>query len=296
MTHTAPATAPADAPEQDLLTIGSDALAVRVDPLGARIGSIVDRRTSTEFLLVTPWADEVWDPVPLSQGSSVEWHRRYPGGWHTLVPHSGDERTVGGMEHPFHGEASWRTWRLVDADPSSCTHEVVLRTVPLRVRRSVRIDGGTVRVTQTVTNLSPEAVSFTWTEHPALGPAVVGPRSRVTVCGEDVGVQFPRDEGGVGGFRSIHVAGAGDAEVTDPDTGAFARLTWDVALLPHLHVWQEHHATDGFPWWRTVNTIALEPASRPYWPEDDRLGPVVVDGGGRVTGEFALEVGFVTAV
>lgn len=291
MKRTAPANASADARALEKVSIGSTALDVAVEPLGARISSIIDRRTGTEFLLSTPWADEQWEPIALSAGTSVEWHRRYPGGWHTLVPHAGDERTVAGVEHPFHGEASWRTWRLVEHDDAVCAHEVVLRTVPLRVTRRVSIEGPTVRVEQRVENLSPEPIDFTWTEHPALGPALIGPRTAVTTPAGRLDLAFPQSEQGVSGFRSLPVGDRGEATIADPDSGAFGRLRWDARLMPYLHVWQEHHATDGFPWWRTISAIALEPASRDYWPDGEGLGPVVVPGRGVVAGVIELTVG-----
>jgi hypothetical protein len=95
----------------------------------------------------------------------------------------------------------------------------------------------------------------------------------------------------VSGFRSLRVGDRGEATIADPDSGAFGRLRWDARLMPYLHVWQEHHATDGFPWWRTISAIALEPASRDYWPDADGLGPVVVPARGVVDGAIELTVG-----
>jgi hypothetical protein len=116
----------------------------------------------------------------------------------------------------------------------------------------------------------------------------------VLVAGQDVGVEFPQGEAGVSAFRTFEAVARGEAEIREPDTGAFARLRWDAALLPYLHVWQEHNATDGFPWWRAVSTIALEPASRPYRSDDqESLGPIVLEAGREVRADFVLTVGFV---
>jgi galactose mutarotase-like enzyme len=293
VTETA-AVAAGDVAPRPIVTIRSAELTVTVDELGARIASIVHRKGATEFLLETPWADKRWDPVQPDDGSSREWHRRYPGGWHTLVPSAGDERTVDGVEHPFHGEASWRSWNLVRSSIASCTYEVEFRTAPLRIRRTVSVVGETVHVAQAVTNRSELPCTLSWTEQPALGSAVVGPRSQVLVAGQDVGVEFPQGEAGVSAFRTFEAVARGEAEIREPDTGAFARLRWDAALLPYLHVWQEHNATDGFPWWRAVSTIALEPASRPYRSDDqESLGPIVLEAGREVRADFVLTVGFV---
>jgi hypothetical protein len=275
-------------------TIRSAQLAVRVEDRGARIAAITHLPSGTEFLLRTPWAGERWDPLPLEQGSNAEWHRRYAGGWHTLLPHAGDERVLRGIAHPFHGEAAWRLWSRTGGDEGSCTHRVLLRSAPLEVTRTVAVAADAVTVTQQVANLSAERVGFTWTEHPAFGAALIGPRSTVSMGGVGLGIAFPGEEGGLAGFRTFEARGTGDALVSNPATGVSARLRWDTGLLPYLHVWQEHHASDGFPWWRAVSTIALEPASRPYGAAEGQqaaLGPIELDPFARMSTVFELLLG-----
>lgn len=281
--------APAVAAAGSIL-LGSETLAAVVEPAGGRIASLVHTPTATEFLLRTPWAGERWEGTYPAHNSSAEWHRRYAGGWHTLIPHAGDEREVDRVGHPFHGEAAWRQWRVCDSDDSSVRLEVILRTVPLRVERTVRLTADALIVTQTLVNLSGRPVNVTWTEHPAFGPAVSGPDARIRV-GDGA---FDRELTGTGQhfstFRSVP-AGPGVAEVVNAGSGAFARLRWDADLLPHLHVWQEHESEGGFPWWGTVSALALEPASRVYDAEDAALGPIVVPGSESLTSSFRLEVG-----
>jgi len=277
--------------EKTRAAIASEQVAVEVDERGARIASIVDRRTATEFLLVTPWGEAPSRAEPYAAGSSPEWHRCYAGGWHTLVPHAGDERTVGGVEHPFHGEAAWRTWREVARTAASCTHQVELDSVPIDATRTVAVAGDTVTVVQRLRNRGDGPVAFTWTEHPAFGPAVVSPRSTVRLAGADAGVEFPQDGAGLSGFRTLEVAGDAEVSISNPDTGALVRLRWDARLMPYLHIWQEHNASDGFPWWRRISAIALEPASRGYWPDGPELGPVLLAAGETIEARFELAVG-----
>jgi galactose mutarotase-like enzyme len=285
--------------EHHLLDSPGGTLRLTVDPIGARIASIVDLHSDVDLLLHTPWEQEHWARAYSASNSSVEWHRRYQGGWHTLIPHAGDPRTIDGVEHPFHGEAAWRAWRTVELSATVCALEIVLRTVPLRVTRRITVSDAGVVVSQRVENLSGAAVEFSWTEHPAFGAAVIGPRTSVRVAGRPVKTHFPEDGEAYSGFQTVLArnrddpAGTGVAEIRSPDTGRLVRLRWDAEVLPYLYLWQEHGGNQGFPWWGQVNTIGLEPASRLYLPgEGDRrsLGPLRVDGDGTLTSWIALDL------
>ncbi len=280
-----------EAPDRHI-QIGSPggAYSVTVDATGARVSSIVHTGTETEFLLHTPWADEEWSGAYPSGSSNEEWHRRYAGGWHTLVPHAGDARTLGGVEHPFHGEAAWRRWRLVEQDAASCTLEVMLRSAPFTVRRRVRVTGSGVEIEQRVTNFSDRDVAFSWTEHPAFGSALTGPSSKLSIGGDPIEAVFPRDGYPYAGFRTVLAEGRGVVELRNEDTGTAVVLRWDPELFPYLYVWQEHHQTAGFPWWGQLDTIALEPASRTYESEGGALGPFVLAGGANLTACFGLDL------
>ncbi|NII69925.1 hypothetical protein [Microbacterium ulmi] len=260
-----------------------------VDSLGARIASIVHVASGREFLLRTPWADEELAHATASADSSFEWHRRYAGGWHTLIPHAGDAVRIDGVEHPFHGEAAWRRWRVVEQSAAELRVEVSLRTAPLLLSRRIRVTDDGVRVLQRVRNTSREPVAFSWTEHPALSETVIGPRARMSLDGAPVDVAFPHADASGSAFAELPVPGRGDVAIRNPDTGAAVRLRWDAAALPFLYVWQEHR-TPGFPWWGAVDTIGIEPASRPYDGAEDELGPLVVEGSGELSLEFALDV------
>ncbi|SDE25570.1 hypothetical protein [Glycomyces harbinensis] len=261
-----------------------------VDPDGACVSSIVHAATGTEFLLRLPWEDEDWTGVFAFEGSNQEWHRRYAGGWHTLVPHAGDARTVDGVEHPFHGEAAWRRWRVIESSPFSCTLEVVLRTVPLTVRRRVQATATGLAVRQSVANHSGREVAFSWTEHPAFGSALIGPGTTVRIGDDPIEAVFPDEEAPHGGFQTVRAKGRGAVELRNADKGTAAVLHWDPEILPYLYVWQEHRKTTGFPWWGRADTIALEPASRPYESDGGPLGPLTLAGGATLTADFALEL------
>jgi galactose mutarotase-like enzyme len=269
-----------------LLTSPQRKFTVIADQSGGHISSIVRTACQTEFLLRTPWEDEHWAGQFAAGNSSEEWHRRYPGGWHTLIPHAGDARQLDGVEHPFHGEAAWRHWRIVDQEEHSCTFEVVLRTVPFRVRRRIEATDSGVRVEQSVQNISAAAVLFSWTEHPAFGDALIGPNSTLTISGEPLAADFSRS-----GFQTLKVNGRGVAEIRNEDNGYLARLSWNPVLMPYVYIWQEHGESVGFPWWGSTNTVGIEPASRPYHHDESCLGPITLDGGNTMTARFDLELG-----
>lgn len=270
------------------LTSHDGAFTVVIETLGARIASIAHAPTGTEFLLCVPESDE--RPPRVSRDSSAEWHRRYAGGWHTLVPHAGDARTLDGVEHLFHGEAAWQHWRVIAQEDASCTLEIALSTVPLVVRRRVTVTRTGVRISQHITNLSERDVAFSWTEHPAFGSALIGPDTTLTIDDDPIDVRFPGTDDSHSGFLSVPVNGRGVVRLRNNAAGISLTLRWDPDLFPHLHVWQEHHYTTSFPWWGRVDTIALEPASRPYDADPDRLGPLVLARGATMTADFVLEL------
>ena len=240
------------------------------------MSSIQHTATGTEFLVRTPWADEEWSGTYLSGSSNKEWHRRYAGGWHTLVPHAGDERTLGGVEHPFHGEAAWRRWRLVEHDAASCTFEVVLRTTPFVVRRTRDRDRGRRRgAAERHEPVGPRR-RLHLDGAPGVRRALIGPSTKLLMGSDPIDVYFPRDGNAHGAFQTVLAEGRGTAELRNHDTGAAVVLRWDPELFPYLYVWQEHHQTAGFPWWGLMDTIALEPASRGYDSDGGPLGPIVL--------------------
>jgi len=260
--------------------------AVAVDESGARIASVVETTTGTEFLLQLDGRDSEEPESPPAAESNRRWHERYAGGWHPLLPHAGDDRVVDGVAHPFHGEAAWRRWRTVGLDDASCTLELALGTVPLLLRRRVEATDAGVVVRQQVENFAPRDVAITWTEHPAFAEVLAAADASLTVGDTPVDVCFPAPGRSHGGFRSVPAGASGVARLRSG--GWDAVLEWDPVMFPQLHVWQEHRATAGFPWWGRTSTIALEPASRPYDLTDETLGPIVVPALGVVTAEFSL--------
>jgi galactose mutarotase-like enzyme len=260
---------------------------VVVERTGATIASI--EAGGTELLWRAPWAGEEWDDGNPARDSHAEFHARYPGGWHTLLPNAGDAFDVDGVAHPFHGEACRRPWRIVESGASFCTLRVVLRTSPLVVRRRVDAVADGVLVTQEVTSYGADPVAFTWVEHPAFGPALVRPGSSVTVGGRPLDLVIPGPDAT---HAAMTVVDAATARITSPSGGLTAELRFDTRVFPLVQVWQEHRAQRGFPWWGVVDTLAVEPSAAAYGArsEGDPLGPLTLAPGGRLAAKLHLRV------
>ncbi|NUT34412.1 MAG: hypothetical protein HOV79_15185 [Hamadaea sp.] len=240
------------------------------------------RADGRELLLRTPWAGI--DDGPPMAGSAAEWHRRYRGGWHLLLPRPLGPATAGGIAQPFHGEAAWRRWQLEQTSPTACRARVLLRTVPLTVDRSLEVSGSTLRVTTTVRNVGPAAVRFGWAEHPSFDAGVFD-GGHVELDGTHLAVvPLGRDA-----FTDRQIA-TGRARIAGRD-GFGVDLHWDAGLLGRAYVWQERRATPGFPWYAAADALAVEPASQPHDHPDDDLGVLTLAPGHARTGLVTLTVG-----
>lgn len=261
-------------------TLEAHGIRVVVAPDGGRIAAIaVD---GVDLLARTPWADEPADTWAMST-SSAEWHRRYRGGWHLLVPAAGDPSTDAAVEQPFHGEAAWRTWRL-ERSEVAITARVLLRTQPLRVERTVALFPGRVSITTRVHNDGADEARIVWVEHPALAGALFDDADvrlgDTTVTAVDApGTAFADLDGT-----------AGTVEVRSRSAGVDLRMCWDGALLPRLYVWQERSGSTGFPWWGAVDAVGLEPASDAYGTATVGTGSVRIAAGAEVESEVVWEI------
>jgi hypothetical protein len=273
------------------ISISSDALVATITPeRGADIVQIVDLATGTPLLAESP-TGLVRSTAGSATDSMSAWLRGYPGGWQLLVPNAGPEREHEGAREGYHGEASIATWDVLAQDSASCELETHLATAPLLLRRRVSITGDTLTVTDEIKNLSPDAVETRIVQHPAFGAPFLDERSYVittaetivtdadapgTLAGPDV-IGRPQgvlEQGPVRGSIRIPGPGSGDSlfaaltgfatpEVTfcSPARGLAVRVAWDGATLPHAWFWIEANAGRGWPWFRRLYAVAVEPAN-----------------------------------
>ena len=273
------------------ITLTSEALVVTITPeRGADIVQIVDRATGTPLLaesptgLVRPGAGSPTD-------SHATWMRGYPGGWQLLVPNAGPEREHDGARQGFHGEASLASWEIRFQDEATCDLEAYLLTAPLRLRRRVAVAADTLTVTDEIANLSPDAVETRIVQHPAFGSAfldgesyihtsaakivtdadspgslagaeIIGSPQEVLPPGPQPGsIRLPAPGSGASLFAALTEFARPEATFCSPTRGLGVRLTWDGGILPHAWLWIEANAGSGWPWFRRLYAVAVEPAN-----------------------------------
>lgn len=275
------------------ITLRSPVLEVTVRPeRGADIVQIVDRQTGVPTLSVSPTADATTPPA-FGGDSMTQWTTGYPGGWQFCIPNAGPERVHDGVLQGYHGESALSVWDVVEASESSAELTARLITAPLELHRRIDVSGDAVEVTDAVRNLSADDVSARMLQHPAFGAPFLDERSYLvtdaatlltdagapgTLAGADV---FGRPDsvlpaGPVPG--SIALPGPGSRQAVfgaltgfpDPDPavlfasptlGFGMRLSWSRETYPLAWLWIEANAGGGWPWFRRMYAIAVEPCN-----------------------------------
>ncbi|WP_156027386.1 hypothetical protein [Mycetocola saprophilus] len=276
-----------------LVSLTRDSLGAQIDPIGARLDSLIYSQDGGDPVELLYRREPEPDLPTDAPGSNGQWHRRYAGGWHTLVPHSGDERRVDGIAQPFHGEAAWKTWRVSAATTAQGSAarvhaSVTLDTVPILLERVFELIDTTLRITQRATNLGERPQPISWAEHPAFAPPLVGPGLGITLGESVLPLHIPAPPETHGAFAAYPCGAIGRAVLDNPVSGLRATLEWDAELFPYAFIWQEHRASQGSPWHGIADVLAVEPSVRPYDPEDERLGPLVIAPGDTIATTFTL--------
>ncbi|MDA8290101.1 MAG: hypothetical protein M0Z33_00220 [Actinomycetota bacterium] len=273
------------------VVLASGELSVTLLPAkGGDIFRLVDVASGTDVLFKSPWGLR---PPPWAGSTSMErFIEAYPGGWQLLLPNGGDECTYAGARLPYHGEAAVVPWELLDRRPGAATLGVALRTAPLSVERELAVEGPVLRITERVTNRSPDPYECMWSHHPAFGAPFLDGGCRLSVGCETV-VADDRSPGTLLEAASRHewplatsVAGLpvdlrvvpppglprsllAYAEdfvepyfaISNPDLGLGVGVRWPREVFPTAWLWQEVHEGAGWPWFRQAYVVAVEPAS-----------------------------------
>jgi len=274
-----------------MVLLRSDALEVHVwADKGADICALIDRRSGVDLMWKTPWSVGEPSGIPWTGDSQVDWLARYPGGWQQLVPNAGPGRVAAGVRQGYHGEAAIRPWRVLDLGPDRIVLSVDLFTAPVRLTRSVRIDGDSVVIDDELVNRSDESLDVRWVQHPGFGPPFVDEHCVIetgaatfvsdaeapgSILAADQVSDWPFAVGADGArvdlrtvppdrrsvFGALTDFEAGWFSITSPTTGLSLRMEWDADVFPHAWFWQELHATEGFPWFGRAYVVAVEPAN-----------------------------------
>lgn len=273
------------------ISLTSEALTVTVTPeRGADIVQVVDRATGTPLLAESP-TDLLQSGGGPARDSMTRWLRGYPGGWQLLVPNAGPEREHDGMRQGYHGEASIAAWDVLARDESSCELETRLVTAPLRLRRRVSVAGDSLTITDEMENLSASAVEARIVQHPAFGSpfldehsyvvtsaakivtdadapgslvgkdATAGPGELLTAGPVPGSIRLPGVGSGASLFAALTEFATPEVTFCSPTRELAVRLAWDGSILPHAWFWIEANASSGWPWFRRLYAVAVEPAN-----------------------------------
>jgi hypothetical protein len=186
----------------------------------------------------------------------------------------------------------------VDADEDSAEIRLSarLRRSPFRIERRMGLSGDrpVLVIRERVTNVGGEPMEFMWGHHPAYGSPFLSGACRIDtnagkLWADDV-LDSEHNRLTPGGTFSWPVGERNGAEVdmsrvpaedgpprqtmaflrdfsgshgwygiTNTELGLGVGLVWPVEVFPFAWFWQEMHASSGFPWYKAVYTMAIEP-------------------------------------
>jgi galactose mutarotase-like enzyme len=278
----------------DIVQLRSTDLVAEVVPgKGGDVLSLRWRPTGVELLWQSPWGLRARGAATTSEDPVARLIEAYPGGWQTVFPNGGDAVLEHGVDWGMHGEV-WLT--PLDWEPVADGLVMRARLVrsPFEVEKRVTMAGRSMTVAETVTNMGGDEVEVMSGHHPAFGAPLVGPdtvvetAARVVVvddvrntpgadlalgaigswplvpgrAGADVDLsRVPGPGAGVDRFAYLTDLERGHAAIDNPRLGLRVDLTWEAAALPHAWYWLEANGTAGFPWYRGVYVLAIEPAT-----------------------------------
>jgi hypothetical protein len=280
-------------------SIENDALRVTVLHEGGHIAEILDKKTGINPLWIPPWTSI--EPSTYDAGR----HAAYGAGADAtllsgIMGHNlcldifggpSDEEAAAGM--PAHGETSTTPFSVAAHD-GQMTVTTVLREAQLRVERRIALEDRTLRIHESVENLSAADRPVGWTQHVTLGPPFLekgitefrasAARSKVFegAFGPDdylePGAEFewplaPLAAGGDADLRvytasprsSAYTAHLMDPSRADAFVVAFSRsarlafgYVWRRGDFPWMGIWEENHSRTAPPWNGRTLTRGLE--------------------------------------
>lgn len=274
--------------------IEDDDVRVTVTVEGGHIAEILHKRTGVNPLWTPPWPSI--EPSTYVRAKHPEYgadaESKLLSGimGHNLCldlfgPPSPEEEAAG---MTVHGEASIVPWEISTSDGEMlcrCTMPVA----QLAVERRIRLEaGGTVRVDETVENLSGLDRPAAWTEHVTLGPPFLEKgATQFRVPAERsctfAGVRyewpwFPLPQGGAEDLRvfttepscgrySAHLMDAASPQsyflAWSPTSKVLLGYVWRRADFPWMGMWDENYSRTSPPWGGRTLTRGLEFGASP---------------------------------
>lgn len=277
--------------ENDLLRVG-----ILLDK-GADLFQFLYKPLDIDFLWRSPTGlirpDRFTATRSASGGSFLD---SYHGGWQEILP-GGGPFEYRGAEIGLHGEVTHLGWDcdiLVDRpDEVAVLLTVSCVRTPFQLQRTLRLVRGepSLRIEETLTNLSPEPQEFMWGHHPAFGPPFLRAGLRLFVPAGAGQVHSPRfaasgifepgdrfpwphvpygdrvydlscvpgEEAGFADLVYLSELAGGWYALMDPEKQLGIGMAWDKDLFPYLWFWMVYGRAPGYPWWNQVYCMALEP-------------------------------------
>ena len=103
------------------------------------------------------------------QASIESLHESLIGGWFEMSPHAGIPGMLDGRETMLHGEASRLPWRVTRSETHVVEAVVECVRYPLELRRRLSLDGASLSLRSTITNIGSSPCSISHGEHPFYG-------------------------------------------------------------------------------------------------------------------------------
>ncbi|HEU5223370.1 MAG TPA: DUF4432 family protein [Candidatus Lumbricidophila sp.] len=269
----------------------SDLIEVEITPeRGSDVRQFTDLVTGTPVLSVSPTA-AAQVPRLASPGTIIPALNGYPGGWQLHSPNCGPEREYQGVLLGFHGESSLAEWTVLAQTEASLSVETHLVTAPLKLTRAFSVAGASLTVTDTVTNLSPDPYETRLLQHPAFGDQfldehsfiatdasvlitdadapgtlasaadAVGEPSALFIGGQPGVLPVPGSMSAQSLFGTLAGFTTPEATLYSPTRGFGMRLAWDASVFPYAWFWIEANHTPGWPWFRRMYAVAIEPSN-----------------------------------
>jgi hypothetical protein len=287
------------------VVIGSDALAVHVDPrVGGTITRVLHKPTGLSVLGCVPWT-AVEEPLPEQARDESEWLTRYTGGWPLLFPNAGDACTVEGRFHGFHGEASISPWDIVESQTSQLVLKRRFTVIPAHMRRSISVAGGTLMIHEDLSYFGESDIDLMWGHHPTFGSDLLDGPFEITSGAQAIsiepayappqGADLMRPNGPLASLAYLTSFDTAWVAIRRLDDAIAIRLTWDAARFPCAWLWHELEATTAEPWAGRTRLIGIEPSTTPCGlglaEARRRAAPLLrLEPGQRLTAQIALRV------
>lgn len=276
----------------ELIRLRSDVL--EVDVLPGRGGDILGVRwlpLGIDVLWRAPWGVRMRGAAPTAAESHTNLMEHYPGGWQTVFPNAGRATIAGGVEHGFHGEAWLAPW---DWEARGGVLELSTRLVrsPFALTKRIALDGASLRVEETATNVGAEPFDAMWVHHPAFGAPFLDGSCRLETAartfvaddeyassdleparaspwpyavGRDGGRidlrEVPAEGSGIHRLGYLTELERGWAAIGNDRLGVTAEIEWDAGVFPYAWMWVDANGSSGFPFYRACYVMAIEPAS-----------------------------------